>query len=304
MKTPLDTIRVYVGADQSQALAIRVLEHSIRRYTSGSVVVTPMVDLPVPTPRDPKQRQRTGFSFSRFCIPKLSNYSGRAIYMDADMLVMKDMRLLWDIPMNGHKVLIQRELEAPEATGAKLAAPKKRIKQCAVMMLDCSRLDWKIEEIVQGLDDGKYTYEDLVYQLCLLEPEEIGYDIPFQWNSLEHLDDMTGNIHYTDMPTQPWVSAANPNDGIWLEEVAMMLQNGTLKENELRREIEVGHFRPSLIRDVQWRKHVPAALLPVWRTLMGWSDKLAGYKPHAKVNEANRARISSLSLSGAASAPG
>ena len=84
-------VRVYVGADRSQALAIKVLEHSIKRHTTLDVAVIPMIDFPIRQPRDVKNSQRTGFSFSRFCIPRLAGYRGKAIYMDADMLVFQDL---------------------------------------------------------------------------------------------------------------------------------------------------------------------------------------------------------------------
>ena len=35
-------------------------------------------------------------------------------------------------------------------------------------------------------------------------------------------------IHYTDMDTQPWVSAVNRNGPLWLEEVRLMLDTGAL----------------------------------------------------------------------------
>ena len=142
-----DVIKVYVGADRSQQLAIKVLEHSIKRHTTAPVEVIQMVDLPVPTPADPRNGQRTGFSYSRFCIPKLAGYSGRAIYMDADMQVFKDIRRLWELPFNGAKVLVQQEVKHLDMTMSKENAPQKRIKQCAVMLLDCSRLNWDIKDI-------------------------------------------------------------------------------------------------------------------------------------------------------------
>src|SRR5688500_17656237 len=104
----MDPVRVFVGTDRSQALAVKVLEHSIKRHTDLPVEVTPMCDLPIRQPKDPRQGQRTGFSFSRFCIPQLAGYRGRAIYMDADMLVFKDIRELWEMPFNGAKVIIQQ----------------------------------------------------------------------------------------------------------------------------------------------------------------------------------------------------
>ena len=44
---------------------------------------------------------RTGFSFSRFRIPQLCNWTGRGIYLDADMLVFTDIARLWQTDMQG-----------------------------------------------------------------------------------------------------------------------------------------------------------------------------------------------------------
>lgn len=288
----MEIARIFVGTDRSQKLAVKVLEHSIKRHASLPVEVIPMCDLPVRPPKDPRQRQRTGFSFSRFCIPALAGYRGRALYMDADMLVRKDIRELWELDFAGAKVIIQEELspEQRSQNAAKLGAPKKRIKQCAVMLLDCGRLDWKIDDIIQGLDDAKYDYGQLMYELCLLKESEIRYGIPFRWNSLEHLDEATCNIHYTDMTTQPWVSPFNKHAGVWYEEVRLMLENGSLTQAELREEIRLGHFRPSLLRDLKSRRAWPGALglgLKLWNFI---SDTARGFFPHKAVHQAKKER--------------
>jgi len=285
-----ETIRVYVGTDRSQMLAVPVLEHSIKRHTSAKVEVIPMLDLPVPTPKDPRNGQRTGFSYSRFCIPKLAGYKGKAIYMDADMLVFKDIQELWNIPFDGAKVIIQEEVKFEEVTTKKIGAPKKRKKQCAVMLLDCSCLDWDIENIVADFDAGKYDYEDLMYDLCILDESEVKYGVPFEWNSLEHYDSDTCLLHYTDVYTQPWGESGNELAHLWFNEVRLMLNNGSLDESAIRKEIELGYFRPSLIRDIKYRHLIPSFFHGVFDKKNATLDKLSGYVKHKAVYEAKRAR--------------
>ena len=285
-----EPIRVFVGADRSQKLAIDVLAWSIRRHTTAAVEVIPMIDLPVPKPHDPRNGQRTGFSFSRFCIPKLAGYRGKAIYMDADMQVFKDIRSLWDLPFNGKKVLIQEEVKHLDRSLAKDNAPAVRKKQCAVMLLDCERLQWDVSDIIAGLDSGAYTYDQLMAQLCLLNEDEIGYGVPFEWNSLEHYDDDTCLIHYTDMGTQPWVSCRNPHGERWFEEVRHMLRNGGLPWSELAGEVRAGHFRPSLLREIRIGAYVPAPLRGLFNRWNEASDRVRGYVPHRVVYEAKRVR--------------
>jgi hypothetical protein len=292
-----ETIRIFVGADRSQKLAIDVLEYSIRRHTQARVQIIPMVDLAVPEPKDPRNWQRTGFSYSRFCIPKLAGYSGKAIYMDADMQVFKDITRLWELPLNGAKVLVQSELKHLDTTMEKKNAPAQRIKQCAVMVLDCGRLDWDISSIVQDMDAGRYGYEELMYQLCILKEHEIGYSVPFEWNSLEYFDIDTCLTHYTDMGTQPWVSCGNPLGEIWYSEVRRMLAEGALGPESITEEIRLGFFRPSLMRDVRHRHQVPKILLSLFDKVNAGLDSMAGFTPHKMVYAKKRERGLALKAS-------
>jgi hypothetical protein len=292
---PTEKIRIFVGADRSQALAVPVLEHSIKRNTAAHVEVVPMLDLAVPKPRDPRNGQRTGFSFSRFCIPALAGYRGKAIYMDADMLVFGDIVELWNLPMDGAKVLIQKEVKFSDLTTGKPGAPHKRINQSAVMVLDCARLDWSIEKIVADMDDGHYDYGQLMYEMCILDAADIRSSVPFEWNSLEHYDSTTRLLHYTDVHTQPWTYAGNKFGGLWLEEVRRMLGDGSLTAKDLSKEIEEGFFRPSLLRDVRYRHRLPKALHFAFDAYNRRADTAAGFMPHKAVYQAKRERERAIS---------
>src|SRR5437762_14341090 len=105
-----DILDIFVGTDRSQLLAVSILEYSIRRHTQQKVRVCPLIDLDLPEPNDIRQSSRTNFSFARFTIPELKGYRGRALYLDADMLVFRDIAELWKLPLNGVKIIIQGEL--------------------------------------------------------------------------------------------------------------------------------------------------------------------------------------------------
>jgi hypothetical protein len=207
-------MRVFCGLDETQIVAARTLEYTIRNHASLPVRFYPMLNLPAPIPKDPQNRGRTGFSFARFHIPKLSNYKGRALYVDADMQVFSDLAKLWEIPFNGAKVMCTRQDEAPAQW--KDSSWFKPGRQLSVMMLDCERLDWDVEEVVGGLDEGRYTYEQLMFELCIVDPTEITDELPPEWNHLEHYErGKTNLIHYTVVPTQPWKNDKNPLCHIW-----------------------------------------------------------------------------------------
>lgn len=286
-----EQLNVYVGSDESQELAVKVLEHSIKRHTTLSVNVISMTPFPVKDPVDPRQRKRTGFSFSRFNIPKLNNYQGRAVYMDADMMVFKDIRELWEMPFDGSKLIIQDDLnEKHTKTDGKDGAPSKRIKQTAVMVLNCEKLDWDVDQIVKDLDDWKYSYEELMYHLCIMDEKDISYKLPFEWNSLEFYDQNTRLIHYTDMKTQPWVAPNNKFGYLWFKELQLMLKNGSITRKEITDEIDKGYFRPSLIKELD-RKQPPR--FPMWHFYAVMDQKFddsKGYVKHKEVYEAKKLR--------------
>jgi len=231
-------IRVFVGADAAQSLGVKMLEYSIKKYTPMAVEVSLIDDRDVPVPTDPKCRSRSGFSFSRFKIPALCGYRGRAIYMDADMQVFTDLARLWTWPMEGADVAY---CEQPPERG--------RIPQYSVMLMNCAELPWRVAEVVEGLDQGRYTYEQLLGSLCIVPPERTQMTLPFEWNSLEHYEEgKTCLIHYTDMHTQPWVSNRNPFAYLWYNLLKEAIQEGFLTSAELHKEIQEGHVSPELPR--------------------------------------------------------
>ena len=242
-------MRVFVACTPAEHLAMRVLEFSIRETSSLPVEVIAIHQRarPIPEPRAVRNRPRTPFSFQRFLIPELCGFEGRAIYLDADMQVFSDMAGLWNAPMQGHDLLTVRE-----GNGG-------RRGQFSVMLLDCARLQWRVEDIVAGLDAGRYSYEQLMGEMCVAR--SIGRTLAPEWNSLEaHAPGRTCLLHYTNMVTQPWVSLENPLRGLWVDCLRRALAAGSIAREELQSAVDQGHVRPSLLREVD-EPHAPLAQL-------------------------------------------
>lgn len=276
---PEQPVRVYVGTDRSQEIAFRVLGASIRRRTRLQVEVHSLGGLNLPQPPDPAHRARTGFSFARFAIPELAGRSGRAIYLDADMLVLKDIAELWNLPLGEAKAACQEELPEGIARTAPVPGARRR-KQCSVMVLDCARLDWDAPTIISGLGP-RYTYEQLMGDLCILAENEISYGVPIRWNSLEHADDTTCLLHYTDMMTQPWVYAGNPNGWLWSRELRDLVRAGDMEADFVRQEIAAGFVRPSMARELTLPLEGPLPANTIRAHLE--LDRKAGYRAHASL---------------------
>jgi hypothetical protein len=243
-----DTVRVFVAATPAEWLPMKVLEFSIHETTHLPVHLSAIYThhRPIPIPKDPANRAKTPFSFQRFLIPELCNFKGKAIYLDADMQVFQNIESLWNRPFQGSVL---------QTVGS---AAGVRRSQFSVMVMDCEKLGWNMENIVDQLNDGSLTYQQLMYEMKLAS--EISYSIPEQWNSLEHFaDGETCLLHYTDMNTQPWVSLDNPNEHRWVSCLRRAMDKGFITHEELQREIDLGHVRPSLSLQVS------AASISSWK---------------------------------------
>jgi hypothetical protein len=259
-------IRIYVGSQEEQMLSVRVLEYSIRRHASMSTQVVPLhrAGITFPMPRDARNQPRTPFSFQRFAIPMLAGYRGRAIYLDSDMLVFRDIREVWTLPFDGADLLAARERDETS-----------RRPQFSVMLLNCAELDWTPEKVVQALDSGRLSYEQLMYDMALAR--SVKASIPASWNSLEHYEDgKTGLLHYTDMDIQPWTYRRNRWGRLWNRELIMAVQDGFIPVDEIREHVERGFVRPSLLQQVLRAQERPSVLPGVgW-----WQDR--GFVPPYK----------------------
>jgi hypothetical protein len=243
---PLDVespIRVYVGATEEQMLAVKVLEYSIRKHCSVTVEVLPLhqASIEIPQPKDPRNIGKTPFSFQRFVVPELAGRRGRAIYLDSDMQVFRDIRTLWMAPFEGAQILTCPSTD-----------PAHRRPQFSVMVMDCSALAWDVSAIVRDLDEGKYTYEQVMYEMALAP--RVRQSIDPVWNSLERYEeDVTALIHYTDMPTQPWVYRENPFGYVWMRELFEAIDRKFITEDFIADHVQRGWVRPTLLYQVRER---------------------------------------------------
>lgn len=238
-------LRIFLGTEQAQVVAHRVLEYSIRKSASVPVEVVPMLDLPHRMPRDPLNRPRTTFSFARFMIPKLCGFTGRALYLDADMVVFGDVAEFLDMPLDRHAVLCTSAEPTDKWEGHNSVHLGAR--STAVMLLDCERLQWDADEIIAGLDDGLYTYEQLMSDMCIVDPDQIGDTLGPEWNDLERYDPgRTKLLHYTVVPTQPWKTDDNPLGDLWMSWYREAVEAGAVPPEEVEAAIAAGYVKPSL----------------------------------------------------------
>lgn len=230
-----EAIQVLVGGGAEHTLPIAVLEYSIRSRSRRLIQVTPLLtverEIAIPVPREPKQRAVTSFSFQRFLIPQALGFTGKGIYLDSDMIVRTDIGDLWDTPF----------------------PPDTEVNMCpgwqsAVMLID-AKCGWCIDKFIGMLDENRIRYKDLVN---VKQVARCGNTLDPLWNCIDRPDPMAMNVkhakllHYTDMNLQPWLTAKHPHGGEWRKELKAAIDAGFIDKEDVLREIEDGHVRPSL----------------------------------------------------------
>lgn len=239
-------MKVYIGTDESQMIAAKVLEHSIQKHATRPVQVTHMLNLPYPKITNPAVRPGTNFSFTRFMIPELSGFDGKAMYCDADMLVFGDISTLWDIDFGKQTILCTRQDYVPEIWKENPAFTPGR--QMSVLLLDCARLDWQINKIIDQLNTGRIAYKELMTDICIEPKDNLRDDLPPAWNCLEHYEpDSTKLLHYTNVPTQPWKFPGNPLAHLWEKAFRDAVHDGTVLIEDVSDSVRKGYVRYELL---------------------------------------------------------
>lgn len=231
-------MKIYIGYDPRDHLALEVCAFSIRRRASIPVEIIPLKEWELRRAgiyqrsyRVDRDGQRwddqdgkpfnTDFSFTRFAVPLLENYrAGPVLFCDPDMLFLADvaeLAALYDsscgVQCVKHNFLPP---ETPKAVG--IQEPYARKNWSSLMLLNPARC----ESLTRyQLNNGSGLY---LHSLCWAE--QIG-SLPAGWNHLEGWSDPAENkkvIHYTrgtpDFPGYENVDYAD----LWQEELACMRQ--------------------------------------------------------------------------------
>ena len=137
---------------------------------------------------------------------------------------------------------------------------------------------------MRGLDDEKYTYEQLMFELCIVEPNEISDAIPPAWNHLEHFEPgETKLLHYTVVPRQPWKNDKNPLRTLWEPVYKEAYDAGVVHWQEVRRLALRGHIKPSLMLPSRAGPRLAAMVAGKARLGVQGAERFLGVLRHPRV---------------------
>jgi len=188
-----DMPKCFIGYDRAESAAFYTLCHSIWRRASRPVHIIPIMlsELKGLMWRDRDPMQSNDFSFSRFLVPYLCNYEGKALFIDADMMVVDDINNLFDLFDDSYSVQCVKHNHVPieEVKYLGNVQTKYNKKNWSSVLLfnnsKCSALTPEYINTASGLDLHQFKWLD--------SDSEIG-DLPLRWNFLVS--------YYHDLPIE------------------------------------------------------------------------------------------------------
>jgi len=174
---------VFIGYDTREALAYDVLTHSIQARASEPVSIAPLKlsELKTVLTRERDPLQSTDFSFSRFLTPYLSAYTGWSVFMDCDMLMLRDIAELWKLRDDRYAVMVVQHDHVPNESVKFLGEPQTSYEKknwSSVMLLNNARCRALTPDYVNrapGLE---------LHQFSWLEHDGLIGALPGEWNHL------------------------------------------------------------------------------------------------------------------------
>jgi len=193
-----ERIPIYIGtsAGGEDAESQAVAEYTLRKYASQPLDITWLK-----LSRDPSsiwygwntKNWGTPFSGLRWGVPTLRSFSGRAIYMDGDIICRADVADLWNQTI-------------PKGAFASVNAPAGIELRTCVMLLDCGRA----RKYLQPIEALKKVYKHYEIMISMLRKDQsLSGVFDGMWNCVD-LKMSTGAddprirlIHYSSQWEQP-----------------------------------------------------------------------------------------------------
>ena len=201
-------MKIFVGYDTREDITYQVCEYSILKHQpTAEVIPLKQKDL-----RDAGIYQRpvdnlssTEFTFTRFLVPYLSDYTGWAVFCDCDFLWTTDISELFDLADDRYAAMVVKHDYTPKE-GVKMDGcrqlPYPRKNWSSLILWNCGHTsNRKLDLKTVNEETGQY-----LHRFQWLDDHEIG-SVDHKWNWLvnwykEPSDGSPKAIHYTE--GGPW----------------------------------------------------------------------------------------------------
>ena len=183
-------LKVFIGYDPREVVAWHVLAHSILRRSSVPVEIIPLVRhqlRSVGFNREKDKKSSTDFSDTRFLVPFLCDFSGWAIFMDCDQLMLIDIVELWQQRDDKYAVMVRKHNHVPVEQTKFLGTEQTKYTKknwSSLMLMNCSECSTLTPETVNrlsGLELHQFKWlagDHLIGELDQGWNHLVGYDAP------------------------------------------------------------------------------------------------------------------------------
>jgi len=191
-------ITVFVGYDTRETVAFHVCTNSIIRHASQPVSIVPLALNLLNDYSETHTDGSNSFTYSRFLVPHLMQYQGRAIYLDGDMVVLDDIAKLDQLFSDTTAVQAVNHNYATKRSTKYLGTKNEnypRKNWSSVILWNCAHP--KNQQLTpEYVEQHTGTH---LHRFAWLEDSDIGA-LPIEWNWLP--DELGENsqaklLHYT-----------------------------------------------------------------------------------------------------------
>ena len=222
-------ITVFIGYDTRETVAFHVCANSIIRHASQPVSIVPLALNLLSDYTETHTDGSNSFTYSRFLVPYLMNYQGRAIYLDGDMVVLEDIANLYTLASDNHAVQVVKHNYTTARSTKYLGAKNENYprKNWSSVIL------WNCAHDSNRLLTPKYIEKNTGAHLHIfswLQDTELG-ELPVEWNWLP--DEFGANpgaklLHYTlGTPCFDEFSKGSQTD-LWHQELQLTTHHASL----------------------------------------------------------------------------
>ena len=191
-------ITVFIGYDTRETVAFHVCANSIIRHASQPVSIVPLALNLLNDYSETHTDGSNSFTYSRFLVPYLMNYQGRAIYLDGDMVVLEDIAKLYTLASDNHAVQVVKHNYTTARSTKYLGAKNENYprKNWSSVIL------WNCAHDSNRLLTPKYIEKNTgahLHRFAWLQDTELG-ELPVEWNWLPDefgVNSQAKLLHYT-----------------------------------------------------------------------------------------------------------
>tara|TARA_R100000951_G_C2613743_1_gene172057 strand:- start:129 stop:809 length:681 start_codon:yes stop_codon:yes gene_type:complete len=218
-------LKVFIGWDSREDIAYQVAKYSILKHNPNIEVYPIKLDEMRKQglyTRDDDKKGSTEFTISRFLVPYLSNYEGYSLFIDCDMVCLRDLEFVLEFADDDKDVYCVQHHYDPKSM-VKMDGKEQHIyprkNWSSVMLFDNKNCTALTPEIV-NTETPMY-----LHRMMWTEDRRIG-KLPPKFNFLAGYYDYEKEnpvlIHYTD--GGPWFKEYHncPHSDLWKNEIKEM----------------------------------------------------------------------------------